>query len=59
MTFSGVFGAAPYVVLTPKDVGAAALQTYNDTATNAFSVKSAVAPTASTQYEWDYVVIGA
>jgi hypothetical protein len=59
ITFSGVFGNAPYVVLTPKDVGAAALQVYNGTATSGFSVKSAVAPAASTQYEWDYMVVGA
>jgi hypothetical protein len=59
VTFSGVFGNAPYVVLTPKDAATAALQEYNGTATSAFSVKTVGAPAASTTYTWDYIVIGA
>jgi hypothetical protein len=59
VTFSGAFGNAPFVVLTPKDVAGAALGIYNGTSTSAFSVKAANVPATSTAYTFDYIVVGA
>ncbi|MET0416056.1 MAG: hypothetical protein ABW022_08550 [Actinoplanes sp.] len=59
VTFSVAFGATPRaVVITPKDVAAAALQPFVTSAASAFSVRCAGTPGSGVTYAFDYIVIG-
>ncbi len=57
--YTAQFGQNAFVALTPKNAAAAALQYYTPIDKTSLFVASATAPSPSTTYLWDYVVIGA
>lgn len=58
ITFAGTFATDARVMLMPKDAASAALQVFTTSAATAFSVRTGLAPAASTTYTFDYIVIG-
>jgi hypothetical protein len=59
VTFSGVFGNNPHVILTPGDATSAVKQLYATRSTSAFSVRCVGTPTAADAYIIYYQVVGA
>jgi hypothetical protein len=57
VNFSQKYAGTPHVVISPSNSSAAALQYYTNRSTTGFSICSASAPAASTNYVDDYVVI--
>jgi hypothetical protein len=57
VNFSQKYAGTPHVVISPSNSSAAALQYYTNRSTTGFSICSASAPAASTNYVYDYVVI--
>lgn len=60
VTFAQAYGKSPRVTITAANASSARLQSYVDTASvtaTGFSIGTAVAPTDSTTYTWNYHVI--
>ena len=57
VTFSSAYGAVPRIALTAKNQGSASVKYYVDTTTNGFVVHFLDAPTASTTFTFDYLII--
>ncbi len=55
--FANSFGNTPHVVISPVGFGAAGLKYYVERSTTNFSVCTASTPTASSSFEYDYIVM--
>lgn len=59
VTFSGVFGNTPHVILSPSDAISATLNLYTARSTSSFSVRCVGTPVATNVYTVCYQVVGA
>jgi hypothetical protein len=57
LTFAAAYGTAPHITLTPGNAMAAGLQYYRGVSTTTFSINTAITPTGSTTYVYDYQVM--
>jgi hypothetical protein len=57
VVFDEAFITAPRIVLTPKDSASADIRYYVETTTTGFVIHFTNAPSASTQYSFNYIVI--
>lgn len=58
MYFTASFSSNAKVVLTPKNIASAGLRVFVPANSGAIELRTIDAPSASTTYAWDYVVIG-
>lgn len=57
LNFAQKFGTTPHVVISPSNSSAASLQYYTNRSSTNFSICTANAPSASTSYIFDYIVL--
>jgi len=56
-TFSAPFTTAPRIALTAKDATSAGIRYYVQTTTTGFTIHFIDAPSATTTYTFDYIII--
>ncbi len=59
VTFAAAYGQVPRVVITPKNAASASVQVYVQVTPTGFKLVTSNTPGTNSNYEFDYIVIGA